>query len=128
MCPLPFTCKSRGTSILAVSPFFTLPPACHCQSVWTCTEYPTVMALTSGSRCWRFKPRAGEKISFFFRFFFFFYFSILVSISVFMALSTVFHSIILPTTLRFLALFFQPYLCFFGPFNCVSPYESLLQP
>ena len=33
-----------------------------------------------------------------------------------------------PTTLRFLTLFFRSYLCLIGPFNCMSLYESLIQP
>ena len=58
-----------------------------------------------------------------------FYF-VLVSVSVFMALSTVFHSKKknIPTTLRFLTLFFRSYLCLIGPCNYMSLYESLLQP
>ena len=55
------------------------------------------------------------------------FYSVLVSISVFMALSTVFHSIILPTTLRFLTLFFRSHFCLLGPFNYISLYESLFQ-
>ena len=46
--------------------------------------------------------------------------SVLVSISVFMALSTVFYSIIVPTTLRFCALFFQSWFCLICPFNYSS--------
>ena len=57
-----------------------------------------------------------------------FWISILVSVSDFMALSTVFHSIILPTTLRFLTLFFGSYFCRIGPFNYKALYESLPQP
>ena len=34
-----------------------------------------------------------------------------------MALSTVFHLYILPTTLRTLTLFFKPYFCLTGPFQ-----------
>ena len=45
-----------------------------------------------------------------------------------MALSTVFHSIISPTTLCFLTLFFRSYRCLVGPFNYMSLYTSLLQP
>ena len=56
------------------------------------------------------------------------FYSVLVSISVVMALSTIFHSTILPITLRFLTLFFLSYLCLIGPFNYISLYESLLQP
>ena len=37
------------------------------------------------------------------------FYSVLVSVSVFMTLSTVFHSTKLPTTLRFLTLFFWSY-------------------
>ena len=39
-----------------------------------------------------------------------------------------FISHILPTTLRFLTVFFRSYFCFSGPFNDISLYESLLQP
>ena len=56
------------------------------------------------------------------------FYSVLVSISVFMALSTVFRSIILPITLRFLNLFFRSYFCLTGPLDYISLYESLLQP
>ena len=48
------------------------------------------------------------------------FYSVLVSLSVFMALSTAFIPLILPTTLRFLTLFFRSYLCLIGPFNCIS--------
>ena len=50
--------------------------------------------------------------------------SVPVSISVFMALSTVFHSINSPDK----SLFFPSYFCLTGPFNYISLYESLLQP
>ena len=53
--------------------------------------------------------------------------SVLVPVSVFMALSTVFHLINSPDSC-FLTVFFQSYLCLIGPFICVSLYESLLQP
>ena len=68
-----------------------------------------------------------------------FYF-VLVSIFIFMALSTVFHSLnsphnsplshsVLPVLFRFRALFFRSYFCLTGPFNYnISLYESLLQP
>ena len=49
------------------------------------------------------------------------FYSVLVSISVFMALSAVFHSINSPTTLRFLPLFFWSILLHISN-------ESLLQP
>ena len=55
-------------------------------------------------------------------------YSVLVSIFVFMALSTVGHSIFLSTTLRCHTLFFRSYFCLIGPFNYTSLYESLLQP
>ena len=48
------------------------------------------------------------------------FYSVLVSISVFMALSTVFHSIFLPTAVFWL--FFRSYFCLSGPFNCISLY------
>ena len=35
---------------------------------------------------------------------------------------------VLPTPLRFLSLFFRSYLCNIGPFNYISPGESLRQP
>ena len=56
------------------------------------------------------------------------FYSVLVSISVFMALSTVFHSINHRDNSVFLTLFFLSYLCLIGPFNYISVYESLLQP
>ena len=56
------------------------------------------------------------------------FYSVLVSVSVFIALSTVFRSIIPPTILRFLTLSFRSYFCLTGPFNSISLYESLLQP
>ena len=40
-----------------------------------------------------------------------------VSIPVFMALSTVFHSLNSPDNLRFLTLLFRSYFCFIGHFN-----------
>ena len=46
------------------------------------------------------------------------FYSVLVSIPVFMALSTV----------CFLALFARSYFCLTGPLNYISLYESLLQP
>ena len=58
-----------------------------------------------------------------------FFYSVLVSVSVFIALSTVFRSINAPdNSLRFLTLFFRSYFCLIGPFNYVSLNESLLQP
>ena len=75
------------------------------------------------------------------------FYSVFMSVSVFMALSTVFHSITSPNNSPFLTLFFRSYLClnspnnspfltlFFrsylyliGPFNYISLSESLLQP
>ena len=56
------------------------------------------------------------------------FYSALVSISVFMVLQLYFIPKILPTTLRFLTLFFRSYLCLICPFNYISLYESLLQP
>ena len=47
------------------------------------------------------------------------FYSVLVSISVFMALSTVFHSINSPDNSPFVTLFFRSYLCFIGPFNYI---------
>ena len=48
------------------------------------------------------------------------FYSALVSISLFKALSTVFHSINSPTTLPFLTLFLWSQLCLIGPFNYIS--------
>ena len=54
-------------------------------------------------------------------------YSVLVSISVYAALLTVFDSINSPpTTFHFLTLFFWFYLCLIGPY--MSRYESLRQP
>ena len=47
------------------------------------------------------------------------FYSALVPISLLMALSTVFHSMILPATLRFLTLCFRSYPCLIGPFNYI---------
>ena len=58
----------------------------------------------------------------------FFFYSVLVSISVFMALSTVFHSIHPPYNYLLLTLFFPSHLCLIGPFNHISLYESLHSP
>ena len=57
------------------------------------------------------------------------FYSVLVSVSVFMALSTVFHSIHSPDNSPFSNSVLPVLsLCFTGPFNCISLYESLLQP
>ena len=75
------------------------------------------------------------------------FYSVLVSVSVFMALSSVFHSIKSPNNSPLvlsrditpsgclgskhqltLTLFFKSYFCLIGPFNYISLYESLLQP
>ena len=56
------------------------------------------------------------------------FYSVLVSISVFTALSTVFHSINSLDNSPFLTLFFRSYLCLIGPFSFISLYESLCQP
>ena len=54
--------------------------------------------------------------------------SVLVSVSAFMALSTVFHSINSPDDCLFSPLFFRSYICLIGPFSYMSLYGSLLQP
>ena len=57
------------------------------------------------------------------------FYSVLVSVSVFMALSVVCHSInSLDNSRRFLTLFFRSYVCLIGPFNSIPLYESLPQP
>ena len=56
------------------------------------------------------------------------FYSVLVSVSVSVALSSVFYSIILPTTLHFLTLSFRSYVCLIGPFNYIFLYESISQP
>ena len=53
------------------------------------------------------------------------FYSVLVHISVFMALSTVFHSIKKLPTFRFFTLFFWSYFCLIGPFNSFQLYTSL---
>ena len=56
------------------------------------------------------------------------FYSVLVSISVFMALSTVFHFVNCPyNSLCFLTLFYRSCLCLLRPFSYVSLNESLLQ-
>ena len=58
-----------------------------------------------------------------------FFYSVPLSISVFMALSTVFHSLNSPdNSLLSSTLFFWSYFCLVGPFNYLSLCESLLQP
>ena len=54
--------------------------------------------------------------------------SVLVSVSVFMALSPVIYSINSPNNSRFLTPFFQSYFCLVVPLNCIFLYESLPQP
>ena len=54
--------------------------------------------------------------------------SVLVSVSVLWSFQLYFIPWILPTTRRFLTLFFRSYFCLTGPFNYISLYESLLQP
>ena len=57
------------------------------------------------------------------------FYSVLVSISVFMALSTVFHSITSPDNSPFShSVLPVSSLCLIGPFNYISLYESLLYP
>ena len=56
------------------------------------------------------------------------FYSVLVSISVFMALSTVFRSINSPDNSVFSLCSSGLNLCPIGPFNYMSLYESLLQP
>ena len=50
------------------------------------------------------------------------------SIYVFLALSTVFHSINSPSTLRFLTLFFWSYFCLIGPLNLYLFVKASLSP
>ena len=45
------------------------------------------------------------------------FYSVLVTISVFMALSTVFHSIISPSNFLVFTLFLQSFFCLIGPFS-----------
>ena len=57
------------------------------------------------------------------------FYSVLVSVSVFMTLSTAFHSVNSPYNSPFShPIFFRSYLRFIGPFNSMSLYKSLLQP
>ena len=57
------------------------------------------------------------------------FYSVLVSVSVFMALSTVFHCINSPDNSPFFSLSSSGLIsALVGPFNCMSLYESLLQP
>ena len=55
------------------------------------------------------------------------FYSVLMSISVFMALSTVFHSINSPDNSPLSHSVLLVYFCLTGPFNYISLYESLLQ-
>ena len=60
------------------------------------------------------------------------FYSVLVSVSLFMALSTLFHSINYPNNSPFshsiLLVRLISYLCLICPFNYISLYESVLQP
>ena len=56
------------------------------------------------------------------------FYSALVSVSVFMALSTVFHSINSPNNSPLSHSVLLVFFFCIGPFNCVSPCESLPQP
>ena len=56
------------------------------------------------------------------------FYSVLVSVSVFMALSTVFHSINSPDNSPLSHSVLLVLLCLAGPFNYISLYESLPQP
>ena len=54
------------------------------------------------------------------------FYSVLVSVSVFLALSAAFHSINSPdNSLHFLILFFRSYFCFTGPFNLGSKHQLI---
>ena len=54
--------------------------------------------------------------------------SVLVSVSVYIALSTVFHSINSPDNSPLSHSVLRSYFCLIGPFNYISLYESLPQP
>ena len=56
------------------------------------------------------------------------FYSVLASVSVLMALSTVFHSINSPDNSPFTSSVRLVLLCLTGPFNYISLYESLSQP
>ena len=56
------------------------------------------------------------------------FYPVLVSINVFMALSTAFHSINSPDNSPFSDSVLLVLSCLIGPFNYISLYESLLQP
>ena len=51
-----------------------------------------------------------------------------VSVSVFMAISTVFYSMNFPDNSPLSHVFLWSYFCLLGPFNCISLCESLPQP
>ena len=56
------------------------------------------------------------------------FYSVLVCISVFMSLSTVFHSINSPDNSPLSYSVLPIIFCLTDPFNCISLHESLLQP
>ena len=56
------------------------------------------------------------------------FYSVLVSISVFMALSTVFHPVNFPNNSPLSHSVFPVFFCLFGPFNYISLHGSLSQP
>ena len=51
------------------------------------------------------------------------FYSVLVSVSIFLALSTVFHSTNSPDNSPAFSLFFRSYFCLIGRFNYISLYE-----
>ena len=70
-----------------------------------------------GCNCLRFRHKPTELAHSFY--------SVLVFVSVFMALSTAFHSIIFCDNSPLLTLFFWFYFCLIGPFNYISMKVSL---
>ena len=55
------------------------------------------------------------------------FYSALVSVSLSMALSTVFHSVISPNNSLLSHTVLPVFFCLIGPFNCISLCESFLQ-
>ena len=94
--------------------FFSLlefPPTCHREGMLRTSNFSSDQTLTSVvGMLWFMSDLNQSSLPAPF-------YSVLVSTSVFMALSTVFHSLNAPTTLCFLTLFFWSYFCHIGPFS-----------
>ena len=98
--------SSFGADSLMVS---VHPPVCNRMRYNLCVEDPVVLDINHPSL-----PSL--------------FYSVLVSVSVFMAISTVFHSINSPDNCPLSHSVLLALFCLIGPFNYMSLYESVPQP